>query len=30
MHWVDPTLVAKKERKRRSLWWKTRKALNIA
>ncbi len=28
MHWVDPKLVAKKERKRRSLWWKTRKALD--
>jgi len=30
MHWVDPTLVVKKERKRQSLWWKARKALNIA
>ena len=29
MHWVDPKLVAKKERKRRSLWWKTRKALGF-
>ena len=29
MHWVDPKLVAKKERKRRSLWWKIRKALDL-
>ena len=29
MHWVDPKRIAKNERKRRSLWWKTRKALGI-
>ncbi len=29
MHWVDPKRIAKNERKRRSLWWKTRKALGL-
>ncbi len=29
MHWVDPKLVAKKTRKRRSLWWTTREALGM-
>lgn len=29
MHWVAPKRVAKNERKRRSLWWKTRKTLGI-
>ncbi len=29
MHWVDPKRIAKNERKRQSLWWKTRKALGF-
>ncbi len=30
MHWVDPKRIAKNERKRRSLWWKFRKALEAS
>ncbi len=30
MHWVDPKRIAKNERKRQSIWWKTRKALNLS
>ena len=29
LHWVDPKRIAKNERKRRSIWWRTRKALGF-